>query len=101
MTEKPQVMKCPGCKQMVEVSKYGDHMLASTLGAHSSIGVIPTVASTYPAAELYPGQASTPKNKHFLERWAALWRHDNYGMVTFGFFMFCLGLIVEWYYFVR
>lgn len=101
MTEKPQIMKCPGCQQMVEVAKYGDHMVASTPVAHSSIGVITTPA----AGPMYPVQGASnpgsPKQKHFLILWAELWKKSSWGMVTFGFFMFCLGLIVEWYYFVK
>lgn len=82
-------------------------MLASNEQAHSNVGVIVPQAIIAGPATPYPTiqGAENPKKvkegKHFLIRWKELWTKDAYGMVTFGFAMFCLGLITEWYYFVR
>lgn len=104
MTEKAQVMKCPGCQQIVEVARYGEHMLASSPVAHSNIGVVPAA----PVAPMWPvaGSETNPhrlpvKGKHFIKLWADLWKESAWGMVTFGFFMFCAGLAVEGYYFLN
>ena len=98
------VMRCPGCHQIVETAKYGEHMLKSSPMAHSDAGVIKTepampMAST-PYAVIGPEPAPRQhqkSDKHFLKRWADLWTRDAYGMLTFGFFMFILGIVVEYY----
>lgn len=108
MTEQPtaKTMRCPGCKQIIETAKYGDHMLASNEYAHSNVGVItPTKADT-PYPVVGASEAPTAKKEHWVMDWPRIWKgvplkHAPFSVLIYSFFWFSIGLIVEWYYFVR
>jgi hypothetical protein len=85
-TEKPQLMKCPGCQNIVDVSKYGAHMLSN----HTTDNYVQPI-------QTMPGTAAKPKAKHWLLEWFDMYHEHSRAFIYLIFFFLALGYILGWY----
>jgi len=77
---KSELMKCPGCKQIVSTSQYGQHMLS---GHREGLAVteIPEV----------PGAG---RSQGLFTDWSTMWKHYPKAMMYWAFFWLVIGILL-------
>jgi len=78
---KPELMKCPGCKQIVSTSQYGEHML-SNHKVGLAVNEIPEL----------PGGIG--KSQGLLADWQMMWKHYPKAMMYWAFFWLVIGVLL-------